>query len=137
MLSDTSSRGLRSDPRTWPDVSAPGVNIVSPGRGYNAICPAIETQNPRNGPGSTDIATYFIGSGTSFSALQVCGIVALLFQADPRASSGLIEATLARTALRYRNAAYVRVGGLLTSFDKGAGLVDAYAAALALGAHHR
>ena len=136
VLSDTSSRGLKSDPRTWPDLSAPGVNIVSSCRGYNAICPAIETQSPRNGPGPTDIATYFIGSGTSFSAPQVCGIVAQLFQADPRASAALIESTLERTALRYRNGAgYVRVGGMLTSFDKGAGLVDAYAAALALGAH--
>lgn len=138
VLSDTSSRGLRTDPKTWPDISAPGVNIVSSCRGYNAICPAIETQNPRNGPGPTDIATYFIGSGTSFSAPQVCGIVALLFQADPRASAALIESTLERTALRYRNGApYVRVGGVLTSFDKGTGLVDAYAAALALGAHRR
>ena len=72
------------------------------------------------------------------SAPQVCGIVAQLFQADPRASAALIEATLERTALRYRNGApYVRVGGVLTSFDKGTGLVDAYAAALALGAHRR
>ena len=138
VVSDTSSRGLKSDPRTWPDISAPGVNIVSSCRGYNAICPAIETQSPRNGPGPTDIATYFIGSGTSFSAPQVCGIVALLFQADPRATAALVESTLERTAWRYRNGAvYVRVGGVLTSFDKGAGLVDAYAAALALGAHRR
>ena len=138
VLSDTSSRGLKSDPRTWPDISAPGVDIVSSCRGYNAVCPAIETQSPRNGPGPTDIATYFTGSGTSFSAPQVCGIVAQLFQADPRASAGLIESVLERTALRYRNGApYVRVGGVLTSYDKGTGLVDAYAAALALGAHHR
>jgi len=138
VVSDTSSRGLKTDPRTWPDISAPGVNIVSSCRAYNAICPAIETQSPRNGPGPTDIATYFIGSGTSFSAPQVCGIVALLFQADPRASAGLIESVLERTALRYRDGApYVRVGSVLTSFDKGTGLVDAYAAALALGARQR
>jgi serine protease AprX len=137
-LSDTSSRGLRSDPRTWPDLSAPGVNIVSSCRAYNAVCPAIETQSPRNGPGAADLATYFVGSGTSFAAPEVAGVVAQLFQADPRASAGLIETVLERTALRYRDgAAYRRVHGLLTSYDKGCGLVDAYAAALALGARPR
>jgi serine protease AprX len=65
----------------------------------------------------------------------VCGVVALLFQVDPRASAGLIERTLERTAHRFHDGApYQRVDGLLTSYDKGAGLVDAYAAALALGA---
>ena len=138
-LSSTSSRGLKSDPRTWPDISAPGVNIVSSCRAYNAICPAIETTQPRNGPGPTDVATYFIGSGTSFAAPEIAGIVALLFQARPTASAGDIERVLLATAYKYRaGAPYVRVGGTITSsFDKGTGLADAYAAALRLGAHPR
>jgi serine protease AprX len=135
-ISPSSSEGAKTDPRTWPDISAPGVNIISSCRAYQPICPAIETAPPRDGPTSGDVATYFIGSGTSFAAPQVCGVVALLFQADPRASAGLIERTLEATAYRFHDgAAYQRVDGGLTSYDKGAGLVDAYTAALALGAH--
>ena len=137
-ISPSSSEGAKDDPRTWPDISAPGVNIISSCRAYQPICPAIETAPPRDGPGANDVATYFIGSGTSFAAPQVCGVVALLFQVDPRASAGLIERTMERTAYRFSDgAAYQRIGGVLTSYDKGAGLVDAYAAALALGAQRR
>jgi serine protease AprX len=137
-LSPTSSEGAKNDPTTWPDFAAPSVNIISSCRAYDAICPAIETAPPRDGPGPSDIATYFIGSGTSFASPQVCGIIALLFQVDPRASAALVERTLVRTAYRFKDGApYQRVGGVLTSYDKGAGLVDAYAAALALGAQHR
>lgn len=137
-LESTSSRGLASNPATWPDLSAPGVDIVSSCRPYDPICQAIQTEPAQSGPGSSDTDTYFTGSGTSFSAPEVDGIVAMLFQVDPGASAALIERTLERTAYRFRfGAPYHSVGGVLTSFDKGAGLVDAYAAALALGARHR
>lgn len=134
-LAADSSRGQAAHPATWPDISAPGVAIVSSCRAYQAICPAIETEAPRDGPGPDDVATYFTGSGTSFASPEVAGIVALLFQADPRAGAGTIEAALKRTARRFAaGAPYHRVGPYLTSYDKGTGLVDAYAAALAVGA---
>ena len=137
-ISPGSSEGAKNDPHTWPDISAPGVNIISSCRAYQPICPAIETAPPRDGPGSSDVATYFVGSGTSFAAPEVCGVVALLFQVDPTASAATIERTMERTAYRFRDGAtYRRVDGMLTSYDKGAGLVDAYAAALALGAQRR
>ena len=130
-----SSRGAKNQPLTWPDLVAPSENIIGSCRAYHAICDAIETESPRNGPGPTDVATYFIGSGTSFAAPQVCGIVAMLFQVAPDASAGLIERTLLRTAHRFPSGApYRRIDGVWSSFDAGAGLVDAYAAALALGA---
>jgi serine protease AprX len=111
------------------------VNIISSCRLYLAICPAIETAPPRDGPGGTDIATYFIGSGTSFSTPIVAGVVALLFQADPSATAAQIEDAVKSTSYRYRDGApYRRVDGFLSSFDMGAGLVDALAAALELGA---
>jgi serine protease AprX len=134
-LATTSSRGRADEPRTWPDISAPGVNMISACRTYQPICPAIETEPPRSGPGSNDTDTYFIGSGTSFSAPVVCGVIALLFQVDPHATAGQIEATLKATAYKFRDGApYQRVGRYTSSFDKGTGLVDAYAAARALGA---
>ena len=137
-LASDSSRGQASRPRTWPDVSAPGVNIISSCRLFEAICPSIETEPPRSGPGSADIDTYFIGSGTSFAAPEVAGIVAMLFQADPSATSGQIEGAIKTTAYKFRfGAPYVRFGPYTSSYDKGAGLVDAYAAAVRLGAHRR
>ena len=65
-------------------------------------------------------------------------MIALLFQADPGATAGQIEYALERTAYKFASGApYQRVGSITSSFDKGAGLVDAYAAAVALGAKPR
>ena len=134
-LSPTSSRGNKAKPDTWPDVSAPGVNIVSSCRAYQPICPAIETAPPRDGPGPSDVKTYFTASGTSFSAPEVAGVVALLFQADPGATAAQIEDAIKATAVKFRDGApYARLGTYTSSYDKGTGLVDAYAAAIRLGA---
>ncbi|MCW2570922.1 MAG: exported protein of unknown function, putative Peptidase domain, partial [Frankiales bacterium] len=135
-LSDTSSRGSKRDPLTWPDISAPGVNITSACRAYFAVCDAVGS-SPRNGPGAADIATYFTGSGTSWAAPHVAGIIAQLFQADPAATPAVIDDAIKTTAHRYGGGGYVTVGGYLTSYDRGAGLIDAYAAALQLGARRR
>jgi serine protease AprX len=135
-LSETSSRGSKKDPRTWPDISAPGANITSACRAYFAVCDAVGS-SPRNGPGPTDIATYFTGSGTSWAAPHVAGIVAQLFQADPDATPAVIDDVVKTTAHRYGGGGYVKIGGYLTSYDRGAGLIDAYAAALLLGARRR
>jgi serine protease AprX len=137
-ISPSSSRGKASDPKTWPDISAPGVNIVSSCRPQFAVCTAIETQPPRDGPGPTDMATYFTGSGTSWSAPQIAGVVAMLFQLRPKATPAQIENVLEKTAYKYKDGApYKRVGPYTSSFDKGTGLVDAYGAARKLGARTR
>jgi serine protease AprX len=137
-IAKDSSRGLADRPQTWPDISAPGVNIISSCWIYQAICPAIETEPPRSGPRPTDVATYFVGSGTSFAAPEIAGIVALLFQADPTASAAIIDDALKSTAYKFvYGAPYRQVGSHTSSYDKGTGLADAYAAALRLGARPR
>lgn len=133
-VSPTSSRGLATDPKTWPDLSAPGVNVISACRPYHGICDAIETGNPRDGPGVEDHATYFVASGTSWSAPETAGVVALLFQANPTLTPRDVDALLKSTAYRFNDGAPYVNG---SSFDKGAGLVDAYAAALRAGAKKR
>jgi serine protease AprX len=135
-LSDTSSRGSKKDPRTWPDISAPGVNVTAACRVYFAVCDAVGT-GLRNGPGSADVATYVTSSGTSWAAPHVAGVVALLFQADPAATPAVIDDALKATAHHYGPATYRRIGSYLTSYDRGAGLVDAFAAALKVGARRR
>ncbi|MGH3795522.1 MAG: S8 family serine peptidase [Pseudonocardiaceae bacterium] len=133
-VSTFSSRGAQSDPSTWPDISAPGENIVGACRPYLLICST--GLKPESGPGVLDVGTYNTISGTSMAAPQITGIVAQLFQADPDATPAEIENALKSTAYRYSNGApYQKVGAYSTSFDKGAGLVDAVAAAKALKAH--
>ena len=133
-VSTFSSRGAKTDPATWPDISAPGQNILGACRVYLPICST--GLKPQNGPGLLDVASYNVLSGTSMAAPQIAGIVALLFQADPTATPAQIEKALKSTAEHYANGApYQQVGRYQTSFDKGTGLVDAVAAATALGAH--
>lgn len=133
-VAPSSSRGAASQPQTWPDISAPGVNVVSSCETGMLVCQTIGS-NPRNGPGPNDINTYFEASGTSWSAPAVAGIVAMLFQADPAATPAQIDDALKATAYKYTNgAAYVAEGPYTSSYDKGTGLVDAYAAAQRLGA---
>jgi serine protease AprX len=133
-VSTFSSRGVKTDSSTWPDISAPGQNIVGACRPYLLICST--GLKPQSGSGILDVGDYNTLSGTSMAAPQITGIVALLFQADPAATPAEIENVLKSTALHYSNGApYQRVGQYWTSFDKGAGLVDTVAASKALGAH--
>lgn len=134
-LSATSSRGAKADPTTWPDLSAPGEGITSACRAYFGVCDAVGS-NPENGPGATDLATYWTGSGTSWAAPHVAAVIAILLQVRPSATPAQLDAVLKATAYRYGRG-YQHTAGGWSSFDRGAGLVDAYAAALALGARHR
>ncbi|HET9254807.1 MAG TPA: S8 family serine peptidase [Pseudonocardiaceae bacterium] len=133
-VSKFSSRGAKSDPSTWPDISAPGENILGACRAYLPICST--GLKPQSGPSPLDVGSYNTLSGTSMAAPQIAGIVALLFQANPTATPAQIENALKSTAFRYANGApYQQVAGYPTSFDKGTGLVDTVAASKALGAH--
>ncbi len=133
-VSEFSSRGAAANSATWPDISAPGENILSSCRLYLPICST--GLQPVNGPGLLDVGTYNVISGTSMAAPQITGIVAQLFQAKPSATPGQIENALKSTALKFANGApYRAVGPYTSSFDKGTGLVDVVAAATSLGAH--
>src|SRR5262249_13309184 len=133
-VSTFSSRGAATRTQTWPDISAPGENIISACRVYLPICSS--GLDPHNGPGLLDIGTYNVISGTSMATPQITGIVAQLFQAKPTATAGEIENAIKSTAYKYANGApYQTVGSFTSSFDKGAGLVDTVAAATLLGAH--
>ncbi|HEX4980616.1 MAG TPA: S8 family serine peptidase [Ilumatobacteraceae bacterium] len=130
-VSEFSSRGLATDPSTWPDLSAPGEDIESACRPYLVICST--GMAPNNGPGPLDIGTFNTISGTSMAAPHIAGIVAQLFQADPTATPAEIEAALKSTTYHYTDGSpYTSVGGYSTSFDKGTGLVDVVAAVAAL-----
>lgn len=132
-VSDFSSRGFAGRQATYPDVSAPGSDITSACRLYLAVC--MTGLDPRNGPGLLDIGTFNTISGTSMAAPHVAGIIAQLFQAAPNATAAQIEHAIKSTAYKFSDGAgYEPAGSYTTSVDKGTGLIDAYAAAVSLGA---
>ena len=120
MLNPTSSRGRYGRPTTYPDIAAPGTNILAACRPWLPICSSGEDGN------------YGSISGTSMAAPHVAGVVALLLQANPALTPGQIEDILEDTAYQFSAGgpyeADPRNPDHTTSFDKGHGLVDVYAA---------
>ncbi|GAA5129843.1 S8 family serine peptidase [Haloechinothrix salitolerans] len=134
VLSGYSSRGDRTEPSTWPDISAPGENITSACRPQLAICSSGGA--PQSGKNVKDVAAFNTISGTSMAAPHIAGIVAQLFQLDPSATPGDVEHALKSTAYRYEDGApYRDVGDYRSSYDKGTGLADVVGAVEALGGH--
>jgi serine protease AprX len=128
-IDGSSSRGQR-DPSfidTWPDLSAPGTNIVSTCRDTLPVCAALGTpiEDPDN--------SYAAMTGTSMAAPHVAGIVAQVLQVDPTLTPAAVEELLEDTAYKFTwGTRYALVDPTnpddSTSFEKGHGLVDALAA---------
>lgn len=124
-LNSSSSRGLKTNNKTWPDLAAPGTQILSACTYALPICRS-----------SGDVAdpNYAEISGTSMAAPYVAGVVALLFQANPSLTPAQIEDILEDTAYQFGDPdSYAaddptRNDDHLSSFDKGHGLVDVVAA---------
>jgi serine protease AprX len=71
-LAGFSSRGHRDQNDTWPDITAPGVSIMS-----------AKDSTGKMGKTNTENPYYIPASGTSMATPHIAGIVALLFQAAP------------------------------------------------------
>lgn len=126
-IDGSSSRGRWDDPRSWPDISAPGTHITATCRPHLPVCAALNEAED----GGDNYATL---TGTSMAAPHVAGIVAQVLQANPALTPAEVENLLEDTALKFEwNSAY----GLFddttnldnsSSFEKGHGLVDVVAA---------
>lgn len=118
-LDSSSSRGLKTDPTTYPDLAAPGANITSACTYLLPIC--------RSSGDVTD-PYYASISGTSMAAPYVSGIVAVLLQADPTLSPADLEDILEDTAHKFGDPAdFVadpRNTDNTAAFDRGHGLID-------------
>jgi serine protease AprX len=101
-----SSRGPTADGVAKPDLVAPGVSIVS----SRAPGSWADLSRPEARVGTE----YFKGTGTSQAAAIVCGIAALLFEADPWLTPTEAKAALVGTS-----------HGLSGQPGAGSGLVDA------------
>jgi serine protease AprX len=109
----TSSRGPTLDNRIKPDVSAPGVGIMSAGAG---------TTN-----------RYVTMSGTSMATPFVAGVALLMLQASPSYTNDQVKATIKSSAIDWGGGGPdPQVGTTGFDVDYGAGRLDAYAALAAV-----
>ncbi len=108
-----SSRGPTADGRTFPDVVAAGLGVLSQGCGGDD-----GTGTCIYNPNSVDVS-----NGTSFSAPIVSGVAALLRQKFPKASAGQIWNAIVNGANDSE------LGDDSTALDQGQGVVDASASA--------
>lgn len=121
VLASFSSRGDFGDTLQHPSIVAPGTNIVS------VRNPATQTGTTGLGGADTqrlslsELPYYTTGSGTSFSAPQVAGAVALMLEANPQLSPAEVKVILSRTATPMPKYFF---------HEAGAGMLNTYAAVL-------
>gem|GEM_PF-2478445 len=124
-LASSSSRGQISKPETWPDISAPGSNIMSTAGTATPLAAA--------GMGGVPVLLpYALMSGTSMACPHVAGIVALMYQANPDLTPAEVEDIIESTAYKFTALGeYDETTG--SHYAKGHGLIDAYKCVLAAG----
>ena len=98
-LASFSSRGDFGSPLFRPTLVAPGVNTVSL-RASNLVNVTGVNGLPNDSQQltATEIPYYTTASGTSFSAPQVAGVIALMLEANPNLTPAQVRDILQRTA---------------------------------------
>ena len=99
-LAGFSSRGDFGSPLFRPTLVAPGVNTVSLRASTVVAVTTVEglAANDRGQLSPAELPYYTIGNGTSFSAPQVAGVIALMLEANPQLTPAQIRDILQRTA---------------------------------------
>jgi serine protease AprX len=121
-LANFSSRGSWTK-MSGPSLVAPGANVVSlraTGVNLNGLL-NLGLGGDLSRLSAQDLLNYTVGSGTSFSAPQVAGTIALMLDANPSLTPAQIKDILQRTATplpQYYN------------YEVGAGMLNAHAAVL-------
>ncbi|HEU5239200.1 MAG TPA: S8 family serine peptidase [Pyrinomonadaceae bacterium] len=121
-LADFSSRGEFGSRLFRPTLVAPGVNTVSLRPSTLVSVTTVDGLAANDASLSpTELPYYTTGSGTSYSAPQVSGTIALMLEANPKLTPAQIRDILQRTATPLP--AYY-------PYEVGAGLLNAQAAVL-------
>ena len=98
-LANFSSRGDFGSPLFRPTLVAPGVNTVSLRASSVVAVTTVDGLFANDTQlSSGELPYYTTGSGTSFSAPQVAGVIALMIEANPQLTPGQIRDILQRTA---------------------------------------
>jgi serine protease AprX len=98
-LASFSSRGEFGSPLFRPTLVAPGVNTVSLRASTLAAVTTVDGLAANDSQLSpTEVPYYTTGNGTSFSAPQVAGVIALMLEANPRLTPAQVRDILQRTA---------------------------------------
>lgn len=128
VLANFSSRGIPGDPLWHPDITAPGVRIVST-RGYLSAMTGLDASSDARlcNIGIQNLDNYTCASGTSMASPHVAGVAALMEQA----SGGRITPDQTLAVLR----ATARPLAGYAEWEAGAGYTDALAAARAARAY--
>ena len=95
-LAGFSSRGDFGSPLFRPTLVAPGVNTVSLRAAAVTSVDGLAANDA--GLSATEAPYYTTGNGTSFSAPQVAGVIALMLEANPQLTPAQIRDILQRTA---------------------------------------
>lgn len=120
-LASFSSRGNFGNSMFSPSLVAPGVNVVGlrSAATQTSVLGVVGNDSQRLTP--AELPFYTTASGTSFSAPQVAGAIALMLEANPNLSSADIKDILQRSATPLSN---------YYSHEVGAGMLNTYAAVL-------
>ncbi len=121
-LADWSSRGEFGSRLFHPTLVAPGVNTVSLRPSTLVSVTTIDGLGTNDSQlSASELPYYTTGSGTSFSAPQVAGVIALMLEANPHLTPAQVRDILQRTATPLP-AYYL--------YEVGAGMLNAHAAVL-------
>ena len=121
-LANFSSRGEMGSALFRPTIVAPGVNVVSlrsAGASVTGTLGVVMADKDRLS--LSELPFYTTASGTSFSAPQVAGTIALMLEANPRLTPQQVRDILQRTATPLPN---------YFQHEVGAGMLNAHAAVL-------
>jgi serine protease AprX len=124
VLADFSSRGIPGDPLYHPDITAPGVHIVSTRASTGTVLNGLDLNHDAR---ICNIALlnqpyYTCASGTSMATPHIAGVVALMQEA----AGGTLQPDQVLSAL---TSTAKPLPGYAT-WEVGAGFVDAYAAVM-------
>ena len=98
-LAAFSSRGEFGSPLFHPTLVSPGVNTVSLRTSTLATVTTVDGATANDsGLSATELPFYTTGSGTSFSAPQVAGVIALMLEINPNLTPAQVRDILQRTA---------------------------------------
>jgi serine protease AprX len=128
VLAGFSSRGIPGDPMQHPDITAPGVRIVSARSNTGVVAPlGITSDLNACNIGFQNLDDFTCMSGTSMAAPHVAGIVALMQEAaNGKLTPDQVASILTSTARPQPGYAL---------WEQGAGYADAYAAVQAAKAY--